>query len=85
MTFRRVWEKHVQPRVEANRAHEAYYLCYDDNDPDVIWVFQLSRDKESLEAFSPARGYPVYLREVAQFVAAEPQVTAAAPVWIKAA
>ena len=49
------------------------------------WVFQLYRDKESLEAFLSGEWYPVYLREVAQFVAAEPQVTAAAPVWIKAA
>jgi quinol monooxygenase YgiN len=73
---RRVWEKHVKPRVQTNLAHEAYYFCYDDNDPDVICVFQLYKDKDSLEAFLAGEWYPAYLREVSQFVTAEPQVTA---------
>jgi hypothetical protein len=38
---RRVWEKHVKPRVATNPAHEAYFFCYDNGDPDVICVFQL--------------------------------------------
>ena len=39
---RRIWEKHVRPRVEANPDHEAYYFCFDEADPDVICVFQMS-------------------------------------------
>jgi len=37
----RIWAKYVQPRVAANPAHEAYYFCYDEQDPDVVCVFQL--------------------------------------------
>ena len=31
---RRIWEKHVRPRVEKNPDHLAYYFCFEDGDPD---------------------------------------------------
>ncbi|MBA3241971.1 MAG: hypothetical protein H0T60_12155 [Acidobacteria bacterium] len=49
--IRRVWEKHVKVRVEANPAHEAYFFCYDDGDPNVIRVFQLYTDPASMQDF----------------------------------
>jgi quinol monooxygenase YgiN len=81
---RRVWEKHVRPRVEANPAHEAYYFCYDAADPDVICVFQLYRDAEAMRAFSAEAWYPDYLNEVSQVVVAPPQIIPATLVWTKA-
>ena len=38
---RRVWEKHLRPGIAGNAASEAYFYCYDDNDPDMICVFQM--------------------------------------------
>ena len=73
----------MKPRVEANLAHEAYYFCYDDTDPDVVCVFQLCSDHGSIEAFMEGDWYPDYLNEVSQVVAAEPQIIPATPVWTK--
>ncbi|MDQ3133611.1 MAG: antibiotic biosynthesis monooxygenase [Acidobacteriota bacterium] len=80
---RRVWEKHVKPRVEANPAHEAYFFCYDDNDPDVICVFQLYTDMASMQDFLKGAWYADYLSEVSQFIEAQPQISPATLVWAK--
>ncbi|MBA3712690.1 MAG: antibiotic biosynthesis monooxygenase [Pyrinomonadaceae bacterium] len=79
----RVWEKHVKPRVEANPAHEAYFFCYDDNDPDVICVFQLYTDMASMQDFLRGAWYADYLSEVSQFIEAQPQIAPATLVWAK--
>lgn len=79
----RIWEKHVKPRVEANPAHEVYYFCYDDNDPDVVCVFQLYSDGNAMKAFMQGDWYPNYLKEISQVVAAEPQIMPATTIWAK--
>ena len=80
---RRVWDKYVRPRAEANPGHAAYFFCYDDADPDMICVFQLYTDKQAMEAFSKEPWYPEYLREVSQVVVAPPEIRAATLVWNK--
>ncbi len=79
----RVWEKHVKPRVEVNPAHEAYYFCYDENDPDVVCVFQLYSDIDAMNAFMEGDWYPVYLDEISKFIADAPQIIPAKTVWVK--
>ncbi len=80
---RRVWEKHVQPRAAANPGHEAYYFCFDQNDPDIICVFQLYRDSAAMQDFLKGDWYAAYLQEVGEFVAMAPQLTPADLVWAK--
>jgi quinol monooxygenase YgiN len=80
---RRVWEKYVRPRAAANAAHEAYYFCFDNNDPDVIYVFQLYSDPDAMTAFLAGAWYPEYLAEVSPLVAEPPQLTPAALIWAK--
>jgi quinol monooxygenase YgiN len=80
---RRIWEKFVQRRAEANPAHLAYYFCYDDGDPDVVCVFQLYTDVAAAEDFRNGACYSDCLAEVATVVAAPPLLTAASLVWAK--
>jgi quinol monooxygenase YgiN len=80
---RRVWEKHVQPRVKGNPAHEAYYFCFDQKDPDVICVFQLYSSEAAMNEFLGGAWYPDYLKEVGEVVAAPPQIQPADLVWSK--
>lgn len=61
---RRIWEKHLKPRIAANPAHEAYFYCYDDNDPDTICVFQQYADRASSQEFMEGSWYAAYLNEV---------------------
>ena len=79
----RVWEKHVKPRVDANPAHEAYWFCHDDDDPDIVQIFQLYSDRISLTAFMAGEWYTSYLEEVTEFVETAPQIRTATPVWTK--
>jgi quinol monooxygenase YgiN len=80
---RRVWEKHVKPRAAANPAHEAYYFCYDRNDPDVICVFQLYTDEDAMQNFPKGEWYAGYLKEVGEFITVPPQITPADLIWAK--
>jgi quinol monooxygenase YgiN len=82
---RGVWEKYVKPRAAANPAHEAYFFCYDSNDPDVICVFQLYSSEEAAKEFLSGEWYAEYLGEVAKVVAAPPQISPASLVWSKTA
>lgn len=80
---RRVWEKFIKPRAEANPDHEAYFFCYDNADADVICVFQLYKSQAAMEDFLKGEWYAEYLREVGEFVATPPQITPADLIWAK--
>lgn len=80
---RAVWERYMQPKIAQNKAHEAYFYCYDDNDSDSICVYQLYSDSESSQAFLKTPSYADYLKEVESLLAGPPEITEATPVWIK--
>jgi quinol monooxygenase YgiN len=80
---RRAWEKHVKPHVAANPAHEFYFFCYDDNEPDTIRVYQQYTDRASSEEFMKGSWYRDYLDEVASLLSNPPEIRAATPVWTK--
>jgi quinol monooxygenase YgiN len=80
---RRMWEKHVRPRVAANPAHEFYFYCYADDEPDAIYVFQQYTDRASSEAFMKGSWYPHYLDEITPLLAIAPEIRSATPVWVK--
>jgi quinol monooxygenase YgiN len=81
---RRVWEKHLQRRI-ADGAHEAYFYCYDDQDPDMICVFQLYGDPSGPKDFVRAPWYPAYEEEVGPLLTGESEFRSATPMWIKGA
>ncbi len=80
---RAVWERHMRPQIEKNEAHEAYFYCYDNNDLDMICVYQQYSDIEASQAFLQTPSYAEYLKEVEGFLAGQPEITTATPVWIK--
>lgn len=80
---REAWEEWVRPRVEENPDHEAYYFCYDDDDEDVVRVFQVFSSPEAVEKFMDPSWYPTYLSKVSQFISEAPTLHAATPKWIK--
>ena len=80
---KQVWQQYVQPRAAENPAHEAYFFCYDDNDPDVICVFQLLSSSEAVRDFMAGAWYPEYLERVSDHVLEPPQINTATPMWIK--
>lgn len=82
---RDVWQRHMQPHIEQHSAHEAYFYCFDGDDPDSICVYQQYSDRESAQAFLRMPNYARYLREVEPLLAGQPEITTATPVWVKRA
>jgi quinol monooxygenase YgiN len=80
---RRIWEKHLQQRIGANAAHEAYFYCYDDNDPDTICVFQLYTGRSAGQEFVKQPWYPAYEAEVTPLLTGTSEFRSATPFWIK--
>ncbi len=81
--IQRVWKQFVQPHVQSNQAHEAYYFCFDNNDPDVVCAFQVFKDKDSLDTFLASDWYPDYLNQVGECIAEPPLLTETSVVWDK--
>jgi len=81
--LRKIWERRMQPEIARNDAHEAYFYCYDEQDPDAICVYQQYADRDASNAFLRRPAYAAYLEESRPLLARASEVTAAVPVWIK--
>jgi quinol monooxygenase YgiN len=81
----KVWMRWMQPNIGGNAGHEAYFYCFDNNDPDSICAFQQYTDVEASQNFLKTARYAAYLKEVEPLLAAPPEVTAMTPVWVKGA
>lgn len=80
---RAVWEKHLRPAIAANSAHQAYFYCFDDNDPDSISVYQQYEDAAAQQDFVKGPFYKAYIDEVSPLLAGEPQIWTANVQWSK--
>jgi quinol monooxygenase YgiN len=81
---RAVWERHMVPAIAANPGHLAYFYCYDNDDTDVLRVFQLYADRQAADDFLKHESYAAYLRDVESLLSGPPQVHGAEPKWKKA-
>jgi quinol monooxygenase YgiN len=80
---RRVWEKHLKPNIAENPASEAYFYCYDEDDPDTICAFQQYADRDGPQAFAKAPWYAAYIEEVSPLLAERPEIRTATALWAK--
>ncbi len=80
---RLVWERYMQSAIGANAAHEAYYYCFDNNDPDTICAFQVYTNAAAAEAFLQTESYAAYLHAVEPLLVGAPEVTSLLPMWVK--
>lgn len=80
---RRAWEAHLMPSIEARQAHDAYFYCYDDSDPETIRVFQRYADNADPQAFMQGPAYDAYIAAVSPLLAHPPEIHAATVAWAK--
>lgn len=78
----KIWQKHMQPAIDANAAHEIYVYSFG-GDPDRICAFQVYSNAEEASAFLMTRAYLDYEREAAPLLEGPPQVEVLQPQWIK--
>ena len=80
---RAIWMKHMAPAITENDAHLAYHYCFDNNDADVIRVFQLYRDAKAATAFLEHPNYAAYQQEVLELLIEPSEIDAAESQWQK--
>ncbi|MEQ1867123.1 MAG: antibiotic biosynthesis monooxygenase [Alphaproteobacteria bacterium] len=77
-----VWQKHMQPAIEANEGHEVYVYSFGIG-PDTICAFQVYGSAEDANAFLKIPAYLAYELEVAPLLDGPPHVEVLRPQWIK--
>ncbi len=80
----KVWQKHMQPAISANDAHEVYVYSFG-SDKDRICAFQVYDSEASANAFLQSDEYRAYQRDVEPLLEGPPQVEVLQPQWVKGA
>ena len=80
---RELWEKHLKKRASKNENQKAYYYCFDNFDPNIIWMFEHYSNPEELQLNAKADWFQNYMEEVMPLLDGEPQVSMTTPIWIK--
>lgn len=78
-----IWQRALLPAIAANPCHEAYSYGFDDDDPDVIRVFQQFRSASAAKDFLTTPAYAAYLAEVELLLVGPPEVSTVTPMWVK--
>ena len=81
--IRVVWEKHLKPRAEACDAIDVYFCSYDDNDENVLLVFEHYTDREIFQQNVESPWLAEYIKEVTPLLDGDPEVDLSTPFWVK--
>jgi quinol monooxygenase YgiN len=82
---RRLWDKLVRPRVEADDAQELYVFCEDMQDADTIHLFEIYANREAMAANARSEWFTEYLNAVTPLLAGPGVMSTATPTWAKGA
>jgi quinol monooxygenase YgiN len=77
------YERMLGPRAEANDAQEVVVWAADAADPDAFYLFEIYRDRASMEANGQAPWFFEYLGAVGPLLDGKPEVSLAEPQWAK--
>ena len=76
-----LYSQHMAPRAVENEAQEVVVWCDDATDPDVFYLFEIYRDRESFGANAQAPWFADYMAAAGPLLAAEPRVLMSSPAW----
>lgn len=82
---RQIWNRYARAHITGSDAALSCYYCYDDNDPDVIVVFQMAGDADFARAFARQPWFADYQRETFALLAEPSEFRAVTPQWVKGA
>jgi quinol monooxygenase YgiN len=82
---RRLWDKHVRPRAEADDAQELYVICEDTQDADTLHLFAIYANPEAMAENARSAWFTEYLNAVTPLLAGPGVRSTATPIWAKGA
>ena len=80
-----VWEKHISQIVEDTAAMPVYYVSFDDNDDNLIHIFEVYTDRDVMDQNMKAPWLQAYLDEITPLFDGDPEIGFATPIWTKGA
>ena len=80
---RRLWEQHLKPRVQDGDTQDAYFYCYDLQDPNTFYIFELYASQDAMEANSKAPWFWEYVQAAGPLLDGQPEVGMTTAVWGK--
>lgn len=82
---RALWEEYLKPRAEANDAQEVYFTCYDDQNENVMYLFELYGSHDAMGANAGADWFQEYMGKVFPLLDGQPEMSMTTPIWSKGA
>jgi quinol monooxygenase YgiN len=80
---RRLFEAHLAPHAIANASQPIVVWSADSADPDAFYVWEVYTDPTAMEANGRSTWFGEYMGAVGPLLAGQPEVTTAAPMWLK--
>ena len=80
-----LWEEHLKPRLNASELHEAYYLCYDTENENVLYGYEVLSEASQRGQFAETDWFKEYMEKVFPLFDGEIEFNAMTPIWMKGA
>lgn len=81
--IRALWEQRLKPRAEDCDAIDVYFACNDDNDENVLLVFEHYTDREIFQQNVQSTWMAEWVVEVSPLLDGEPEASFGSPFWVK--
>ena len=82
---KQIWEKHVKPHSEGDKALDICCYCYALEDENTICLFELMSDPSALETTVQSDWFAEYQEQLKPLLAGPPEIIATTPIWAKGA
>ena len=80
---RSLWEKHLQPHSASNTGQKVYAFCYDNNDADVLYLFEIYESQDAFNEASQQPWFGAYMQEAGPLIDGQPDFAMANPLFTK--
>lgn len=80
---RRLWDEHLKERALANEAQEVIFYCYDNQNENVFYLFEIYSSPQAVEESSKAPWFWDYMKAVGTLLDGQPEVMTSTPVYTK--
>ena len=80
---KQLWEEHVKPHSEGEKALDISCYCYALEDEDTICLFELISDPSALKATMQSGWFAAYQEQLKPLLAGPPEIITASAIWAK--
>jgi len=81
----RLFEQQLKPRAERNGAQQAVVWIADELDPQTFHLFEIYRDRESMDANARAEWFGAYMAQAGPLLDGQPQMRMGSVRWANSA